>query len=190
MRFGPDIIDRILKELEKVPNIRYVCSKVGIDHSTFYRWLMRYPSFNKRVTMAIFLGKRAISGTAETVIIKGVQNGDYRSATFWLSHNDPQYMQRDKGRHHGDLLEMQTKMLKKPIKYDGSNFESLFQVLYEFEKSFGVDTESNRTAKKVFIDLFCDDDKELIELCHASYEDWRINKMNEEAKEEMLKEDP
>lgn len=173
-----------------MPNIRYVCSKVGIDHSTFYRWLMRYPSFNKKVTMAIFLGKRAISGTAETVIIKGVQKGDHKSATFWLSHNDPQYMQRDKGRYHGDLLEMQTKLLKKPIKYDGSNFESLFKVLYEFEESFGVNSDSNITAKKVFINLFCDEDKELIELCHASYEEWRLEQIRQEAKEEMLKETP
>ena len=53
MRYSIDIEERIIKELEKVPNIRYICNKVGIDHSTFYRWLLRHPTFNKEVMVAL-----------------------------------------------------------------------------------------------------------------------------------------
>ncbi|MCF7864939.1 MAG: hypothetical protein K9M11_00335 [Candidatus Pacebacteria bacterium] len=184
MKFSGDIIDKIVKELEKVPNIRYVCSKVGIDHSTFYRWLMRHPSFNKRVLQAQFIGRRAICGTAETVIIKGVQSGDFKASTFYLTHNDPNYMQRDKGEHYSKIMNGEMNVIQSSIKYDGSNFESLFKFLDDMTKSHGE--ESCTHIGRFMIEFFCDRDQQLIDLFHASYLDWKQEKAYRKEAEERL----
>ena len=184
MKFSSEIVSQVLKELEKVPNIRYVSSKVGIDHSTFYRWLIKYPSFNKRVMEATFIGKRAVCGTAEATIIKGVQNGDFKASTFYLTHNDPNYMQKDKGDHFSKMLDNQVKFMKSRIKYDGANFETLFKLLDELNKTYGEEVSMN--LGKFMIEFFCNDDPQLIELCNASYEEWRIRKTREEAIKESF----
>lgn len=171
-----------------MPNIRYVSSKVGIDHSTFYRWMAKYPSFTKRVTEATFLGKRAVCGTAEATIIKGVQNGDFRASTFYLTHNDPNYMQKDKGEHFSRMLENQVKFMQSRIKYDGTNFETLFKFLEELSKTYGEEVAENLGG--FMIDFFCDSDNQLIELCKASYEEWRVKRIREKAfKEGFVPED-
>lgn len=162
MRYGADIAERIIKELEKVPNIRYVCKKVSIDHSTFYRWLLRHPTFNKEVEIALFLGRAAISGVAETVIIKGVQAEDYKASTFWLTHQDPHYMQHSKGRQYALILDRTSSILKKPIEFDGENFESLFKLSDEIEKGWGKEVADG--IMPMYVKVFCGGDESLIEL--------------------------
>lgn len=175
MKFSSETVDQILNELEKIPNIRYVCSKVGIDHSTFYRWLIRHPSFNKEVIQAIYIGRQAICGTAETVIIKGVQNGDFRASTFYLTHNDPQYMQREKGLYYGTLLNNITSTIQKPVTLDGSNFETIFKLLDELTIAYGNEVAQN--LGKMVIEHFCNDNQQLAELCLASYERRRLKRL-------------
>lgn len=179
MKFTPALIDQIIKELEKVPNIRYVCQKVGIDHSTFYRWLVRHPTFNKRVVTALYLGKRAISGSAEAVIINGVTKGDFKSSTFWLTHNDQNYMQKEKASHHHSLLERDAAILEKPIKYDGSNFETVFKFLDEVSKEYG-ERQVTQGLGRFMVEFFCENDETLISICYAAYEQWRDVELSEE----------
>lgn len=162
MRYGADIAERIIKELEKVPNIRYVCKKVGIDHSTFYRWTLRHPTFNKEVAMALHQGRSVISGAAETVIIKRVQEEDYKASTFWLTHHDPNYMQYEKGKQYGFIMERTLGILRKPVEFDGSNFETLFELYDEIEENWGDDAADGMIVSVV--KLFCEGDENLIEL--------------------------
>ncbi len=162
MRFGADIAERIIKELEKVPNIRYVCKKVGIDHSTFYRWILRHPTFNKEVEIALFLGRAAISGVAETVVIKGVQAENYKASTFWLTHQDPHYMQHAKGRQYALIMDRTANILKKQIEFDGTNFETLFNFYDEVAELY--DEKTAEGTVQVYIKAFCDGDMELVEL--------------------------
>lgn len=179
MRYGADIAERIIKELEKVPNIRYVCKKVGIDHSTFYRWLLRHPTFNKEVEIALFLGRAVISGVAETVVIKGVQAEDYRASTFWLTHQDPHYMQHAKGKQYALIMDRTANILKKPIEFNGDNFESLFKLFDEIEKGWGE--ESAKGIMPLYVRAFCDGDEELIDLFNIANS--RRKKNEAEAKE-------
>lgn len=162
MRYSPDIAERILKELEKVPNIRYVCIKVGIDHSTFYRWLLKHPSFQKEVIVSLFLGREVISGAAETVIIKGVQAGEHKSATFWLTHQDPKYMSHDKAKQYGFLMSQDLKILKLKIKPENYAFEALFKFYDKVVENY--DEEIADHWIEPMINLVFADDAELIEL--------------------------
>jgi len=174
MIYGPDLTKRISDELQKIPNIRNVCSKFGIDHSTFYRWMGSYPTFRKEVRAALYFGREHMNNIAETVIIKGVQNGEYRSATFWLVHNDRRYMQRDKGEYYADLLEMDKNFIRKEIPKDDINFEQMFKVLQEWEADFPL--EDVWCMLKSTIDLFCRHDKDLPDLLKASYVEWKDDK--------------
>ena len=131
---------------------------------------------------AISLGRRAISGTAETVIIKGVQKGEHRAAAYWLSHNDSNYMHREKFEHYKNTLDRDAELLKKPIVYDGSNFETLFKYLDEVEKAY--EKEISIILEQTMVTFFCDGDTELIELCYASYEQWKIDREKEKKIEE------
>lgn len=186
MRYGDDITKRIVKELEVIPNIRYVCNKVGIDHSTFYRWIMRHPTFNKKVLMALFVGREAINGSAETVIIKGVQRGEHKSATFWLSHNDSRYMQKEKGKHYSSLLTRDSDIVSKPVE-KGHNFETMFSIIYDLEKNFEADIAYQ--IFEPFIKVFCNDEQNLIDIFYASYKEWKIDIEKEKAVNKMMDSD-
>jgi hypothetical protein len=183
MRYGDDITKRIVKELEVIPNVRYVCNKVGIDHSTFYRWIMRHPTFNKKVLMALFVGREAINGSAETVIIKGVQRGEHKSATFWLSHNDSRYMQKEKGKHYSSLLTRDSDIVNKPVE-KGHNFETMFSIIYDLEKNFEADIAYQ--IFEPFIKVFCNDEQNLIDIFYASYKEWKIDIEKEKAVDRMM----
>lgn len=183
MRYGDDITKRIVKELEVIPNVRYVCNKVGIDHSTFYRWIMRHPTFNKKVLMALFVGREAINGSAETVIIKGVQRGEHKSATFWLSHNDSRYMQKEKGKHYSSLLNRDSDIVSKPVE-KGHNFETMFSIIYDLEKNFEADIAYH--IFEPFIKVFCNDEQNLIDIFNASYQEWKIDFEKEEKAKKLL----
>lgn len=183
MRYGDDITKRIVKELEVIPNVRYVCNKVGIDHSTFYRWIMRHPTFNKKVLMALFVGREAINGSAETVIIKGVQRGEHKSATFWLSHNDSRYMQKEKGKHYSSLLTRDSDIISKPVE-KGHNFETMFSIIYDLEKNFEADIAYQ--IFEPFIKVFCNDEQNLIDIFYASYTEWKIDTEKEKAVDKMM----
>lgn len=184
MRFSEDIIKRILSELEKVPNVRYVCSKVGIDHSTFYRWMMKFPTLNKQMLASITIGKQSLCGTAEAVIIKGVQNGDFKASTFFLTHNDPDYMSKEKGMFFAERLQNKIGYASQKIKTDGSNFETLFTSLEKLAQIH--DAKTCAKFQKMTIELLCDHDPDLIELYHKSYEYWKMQRMLTDAVNEAF----
>src|SRR3989344_5258971 len=104
MRYSASLIKEILAELEKIPIIRQACAKVGIDHSTFYRWLFKHPTFHRRVVMAMSLGRKRTTDAADSVILTGIQNKEHRSATFWLTHNEPRYMSLNKDKQYQSIL--------------------------------------------------------------------------------------
>lgn len=141
MRYSANLVKDILEELEKVPIIRHVCTKVGVDHSTFYRWMLKHPTFFKQVQGALFLGRRKLSDTAESVIVNGIQNNEFKSASFWLVHNDPRYMTHATGQQHQLLNDhmvhlLSTDFTKKYTDYP-TTFENIFEAFSKFEKGNG-----------------------------------------------------
>jgi hypothetical protein len=69
MKYGPKITNEICEELIKTPNIRYVSKKMGIDHSTFYRWMSHHHTFFKVVTSYLEIGRDRMNDVAEGVIM-------------------------------------------------------------------------------------------------------------------------
>lgn len=178
MRFGPEITKQIYEELKKVPIIRHVCAKFGIDHSTFYRWTGKHLAFRQGVLVALYFGRENMNGTAESVILRGIQDGEFRSASYWLNHNDPRYMQKDKGDHYLRLLDRDHRIIAQTIQKDELDFETIFEMFYRLEEDY--EFELIQVITKPIVNILCRDDKDLPDILYATYQEWRDEKKKTE----------
>lgn len=169
MRYGKDIIRTITEELQKMPNIRYVCKRVGINHSTFYRWMDKHFEFHQAVEQALAIGRRNINDAAEAVIISGIQNQDFRSSTFWLTHNTGRYSKEQMHERLSRIEDKHLQFMRQKTPSD-SQFERLFKQQYELQKVLG-----KKEAREYFepvIDLYSFVDSNLKDVFYAAYEAW------------------
>ena len=83
----------LLTELEKNGNVSLSCAKIGMDKSTFYRWL-KNKAFKKRAELAIDHGRETNCDIAESSLIVQVKKGRMDAIKYLLSHNSPRYKQR------------------------------------------------------------------------------------------------
>lgn len=176
MKYGPNITREVCKELENIPNIRYACKKVGIDHCTFYRWMYSYNEFEKAVTSSLLTGRMKISDVAEGNIISEVQRGDYKASVYFLSHNDHRYAPNsDKIALMRELDQITKKNLNKEPDHDSLLFNRLFKKLFLFEVSGKTKKYARDIMGPTIEDVFVGD-PELKELFYASYEEWKNKK--------------
>lgn len=175
MRFGPKITDQICEELIKMPNIRYVCNKVGIDHSTLYRWMAKHYSFYKLATSALAMGRDRMNDAAEAVIISGIQAGEMKSATYWLAHNEPRYASPAKIRYLNSFNENIVELMEKPRPNDSQvMFETMFESFEIMEMN--LDTKEAKKIIDGYVKFAFHEDMKLEEIFYASYSEWKTNK--------------
>ncbi len=175
MRYGKDIVKRIVSELQKVPNIRHVCNKVGIDHSTFYRWMMHHFEFYQYVEAALIIGRRHINDAAESVIISGIQNGDMRSSMYWLAHNKERYIDEKRVKYYQYLEQYERSIQEQEIP-DESTFEKLFEYRFDLESAFG--SKFSDKYSEPLINIICRGDENLKEVFRSAYAEWKENKLS------------
>jgi hypothetical protein len=186
MRYGPDIIKIIVSSLEEVPNIRHVIKKVGIHHSTYYKWFVMYPEFREKVTIALFKGRSSMSDMAEGNIFRGIKEGDKASSRFYLSHNNPRYMTYDKHIHYGRMMKDDLEKSKPGTYPDGELFDEMFPKFLLLEELHGADKA--KTYMDALLNVSMGDNDELIDIFYACYEEWK-NKTKKEIEDlENLKE--
>ncbi len=183
MRYGKDIVKRIVEELQKVPSVRHVCNKVGIDHSTFYRWIAQHFEFSKEVEAALMFGRKNINDAAEGVIISGIQRGDFRSATYWLSRNEERYIEAKQVRYFQYLEYWNTQFLKQKTPSD-SPFDELFERYLALEKVLGP--ERGKELIEPIVDIICHTDAKLKDIFYSAYDEWKTDKLAFEAKKSKI----
>lgn len=178
MKYNEDLVENITSELKKVPNIRYVCSKVGIDHSTLYRWRMKHLDFEKRLTMAMYVGRELINDVAESNIIKGVQSGDIKCSTYWLSHNSPNYAENNSPlfNSYKRIEKLMTRNSRKSI----GDFQILFDALFKLESTYDLEIGTDKMVN-ILISKYLDYDQELFDLFIGEYHKWKIRLIKEQA---------
>jgi D-lyxose ketol-isomerase len=81
---------KILELLKESPFLSYACKKTGVGRSTLYRW-MENKDFKSKVNKVINQGREKWIDIAEMGLLKKVNNGEFQSITFFLSHNAPRY---------------------------------------------------------------------------------------------------
>ncbi|HCC05346.1 TPA: hypothetical protein DEP58_03505 [Patescibacteria group bacterium] len=184
MKYNPDITTHIVKELVKIPNIRYVCAKIGIDHSTFYRWMSQHHTFFKLVTAALVMGRDNTTDVAEGIIIKRLQNDDYKAAIFWLTHNSSHYATSEQTRR----IYMHTKHASEILSETAFSVgpgETAFEVMFDlYERSENIlGIEHARKHIEKFVKFMCHGDENLEQIFYASYAEWKAEKTEYEEKE-------
>ena len=174
MKYEPELIKRICDELVKMPSIRHVCSKIGIDHSTFYRWQSKHPTFYKLTLVALVMGRDRMCEAAESVVVRGIQENNFKAATYWLSHNHPRYasqMQHNKlydiNENHIDILSgKDTPITAIP------EFETMYSLCLKYEKFYTGKGEAREHIEKLVKER-CLGDQALEQIFYVTYEDWK-----------------
>jgi len=184
MKYEQDIIKKITDELQKIPNVRYVCNKFGIHHSTYYRWVVLHFKFHQAVVGSLAIGREQMNDAAESVIINGIQNGDIKAAIHYLSHNHERYIRTERVRYYQYLDKENLKFMKKEIP-DESQFENLLKYYMLLE-----DVYAKKKAKTIIdplIKITCHEDTELEDIFHSVYEEYRKSKTSYDEKRSQLK---
>ena len=84
--------DRILKELAIHPIVETACKKANVSRATYYRWLEEDPEFEAESEMALARGRDRINDIAESQLMRGINDGQFRFVKYWLSHNHRNYV--------------------------------------------------------------------------------------------------
>lgn len=101
---------KLLQELEKIGNVYYACAKVGIDKSTYYRWLKKDSKFKKQSRRAIQLGRNNLVDIAEHALLLNVKDKKMDAIKYVLSHNSSRY------RKNVESKVVLEHIVKKPLK--------------------------------------------------------------------------
>jgi len=178
MRYKPGFVAQVLEELRKTPNIRHVCSKLGIHRSTLYRWRYHHHTFNKALTSALDFGRDNINDAAEAVMISGIQNGDQSAARYWLAHNSPRYSTKQQHDYLRDVNENIDAMLREPtpINLEDGAFDNLFDIYFSMEKSRGEKMAQDHMAP--IISFFFQGEADLEGIFYVAYAEWKAEKIS------------
>ena len=178
MRYGKDIVARITEELRRVPSIMHVCKKVGIDRSTFYRWMAQHFDFHKEVEMALIFGRKNINDAAESVIINGIQKGDINCAKYWLGHNEDRYVEAKQVKYFQHLQDTSRHFFSKQV--NDTPFDPLFDNYFRLSDLLG--SEHAKEVISPLVEIACHTDPKLVDIFYAAYEEWKAVKLNLESK--------
>ena len=95
--------EEVIGKLESILKIDWTigeaCSYAWIDQSTYYDWVKKDIRFSKKMTAAQdypFI-------LARKTLMKGMQNGDQRSAIEYLKRRDRRYKDKQELEHSGDV---------------------------------------------------------------------------------------
>lgn len=84
----------LIGEIEKNGNVSLSCAKIGVDKSTFYRWMEKYPEFRKLAKAAAGRGRRTNCDIAESSLMFLIKQKNLPAIKYYLVHNDPRYRAR------------------------------------------------------------------------------------------------
>lgn len=156
-----------------MPIIQNVCKKVGIDRSTFYRWMAKHHTFGQEVVGALVVGRERINDAAEGVIISGIQNNDRRAAIYWLSHNSTRYtaMERVEFMNYLNRRDYLYLGSKKPPNEGQRVFDVLFVAYSQYEEVFGA--EEAKTIIDPLVKIVSNSDTDLENIFYVAYREWK-----------------
>lgn len=81
----------LIEEIKKVPIVRTACSRVGVSHSTYYRWLEADNDFKKAVDEARQSGVELVNDMCEAQLITAIKDKNLRAIDMWLKAHHRAY---------------------------------------------------------------------------------------------------
>lgn len=82
---------KLVQHLRDIPIATYACQRVGVPKATYYKWRKIDQVFREAGDEAIITGKLTLNDVAKSQLVKLIKEGDYRSISFWLKHNDADF---------------------------------------------------------------------------------------------------
>lgn len=82
---------KLVQHLRDIPIATYACQRVGVPKATYYKWRKIDQIFREASDEAIITGKLTLNDVAKSQLVKLIKEGDYRSISFWLKHNDADF---------------------------------------------------------------------------------------------------
>jgi len=82
--------NRLLEEIEKNGNVSLSCIKIGINKSTYYRWL-KNKNFKKKADEATEHGRQGNCDIAESALMVLVKQKNLGAIKYMLGHNSSRY---------------------------------------------------------------------------------------------------
>lgn len=140
---------KIVKILEEHPHISYACKKVGISRMSFYRWMKGNLSFRMQVNDAMENGRAYWTEVAEAVVLKSMKEGKSADAKWYLTHNDPRYMdERRKPQTKRELTDEQILELRTMLAQSKPIDEEYSKKIVKAFKAWGLLDEKNHFGKE------------------------------------------
>lgn len=186
MKFSPDLQKRILEELREFPSIRRAAKKVGLHHSTLYKWVNLHPSFGKEVNVAIDYGRDMMVEVAENALLQNVNKGDMGAIKYFLSHNEQRYMTVEKSDQQGFVYRTKQIALKTPIKDGEDFFHDLYKHMHLMEEGLGMKPDFVTEWVQTMFRFVWEQDSDLKEVFLAGYPEWK--RFEDHRREELRKE--
>lgn len=84
----------LIEQLKKLPIIGIACEKVGLNRSTYYRWMKEDKRFAAAAREARREGVLLVNDMAESLLLSQMKSGNLTAMIFWLKHNNPTYETR------------------------------------------------------------------------------------------------
>ncbi len=181
MKYDEEITKKILKELEDHPNIRRAVKKVGIDHSTYYRWRDSHKEFREKTNKSLSIGTAIGIEILEGVLFNKAQQGDFASIKHWLAHNSRKYMSVDRVLLYDGVGEVRrTKKGSMQVSISSEEegkdfFEEWYQKMYDLEIEF--DFETANSTMDFWLRQIWEKYPELRIVFYSTYDSWKKEKL-------------
>jgi len=85
---------KLLEVLANNPNVEFACKQAGIGRATYYRWREESEEFEEAADLAKAQGRDRINDLAESKLVTGINNGEFRFIKYWLDHNHHRYIHK------------------------------------------------------------------------------------------------
>jgi hypothetical protein len=85
---------KIIEMLKENPIVDFVCKKLGVGRSTYYRWYADDKEFAKAVDNSLIEGSSLMSSMAESQLLQLIKEKNLGAIMFWLRNKHPDYKQK------------------------------------------------------------------------------------------------
>ena len=85
---------KIIEMLKENPIVDFVCKKLGVGRSTYYRWYTDDKEFAKAVDNSLMEGSSLMSSMAESQLLQLIKEKNLGAIMFWLRNKHPDYKQK------------------------------------------------------------------------------------------------
>jgi hypothetical protein len=141
--------------------------------------MTKHFEFHKAVEDAIYFGRKNMNDAAEGVIVSKIQQGDFKAATYWLTHNNERYVSERRVKYFQYLEHWTLELLKQEVPSD-SQFEKLFGHYFVMEELLGP--ARAREHMETILNVACRHDAALKDIFYAAYAEWSNDKKDMDTK--------